>query len=199
MSVPAPAFVRSILRTAARRAVLVCLALGNPVGLARAADGADSGAQVAMQALALLGVPYRFGSDDPARGLDCSGLVRHVFRAVAALDLPRKAVQQSRVGRRIDRHALRAGDLVFFNTLGYANSHVGVYVGEGRFVHAPAQRGRVRIEGLDEAYWRARFNGARRLGERQPLAPAAVAARPAGRAAAESPWRREDELSPGGP
>jgi hypothetical protein len=106
-------------------------------------------------------------------------------------------VQQSRVGRRIDRDALRAGDLVFFNTLGYANSHVGVYVGEGRFVHAPALRGRVRIEGLDEAYWRTRFNGARRLGGPEPHAPAAGEARPTGRAAAEAPWRREDELSPG--
>lgn len=128
-----------------------------------AARAADAGAEVTLQALALVGVPYRYGSDDPARGLDCSGLVRHVFRAVTALELPRRAEEIGRLGSRVARSELQPGDLVFFDTRGRPYSHVAVYVGAGRFVHAPAQRGRVRVEALDDRYWQRRFNGARRL------------------------------------
>lgn len=125
------------------------------------ADGL--GAEVALHALALTGVPYRFGSDDPARGLDCSGLVRHVFRAVAALELPRRAEELGRLGQWVAPAELKAGDLLFFNTRGRPFSHVGIYLGDGRFVHAPTRRGAVRIEDLAERYWQRRFNGARRL------------------------------------
>jgi cell wall-associated NlpC family hydrolase len=152
---------------AALAGALVALAACAPG--ARAAQGDDGGAEIVVQALALLGVPYRWGGSDPARGLDCSGLVRHVFRSVAALELPRRSEQIGRLGRSVARAELRAGDLVFFNTLGYRNSHVAVYVGDGRFVHAPGRKGQVRIVGLDERYWRERFNGARRI----ELAPAA--------------------------
>lgn len=130
---------------------------------ARAAEAGDTRAEIVMQALALLGVPYRWGGNDPARGLDCSGLVRHVFKTVAALDLPRRSEQMSRVGRSVARTDLRAGDLVFFNTLGHPNSHVALYVGDGRFVHAPGRNNHVRVDGIEDQYWRARFNGARRL------------------------------------
>jgi cell wall-associated NlpC family hydrolase len=139
----------------------ICLAACLPS--ARAADAADNSAEIVVQALALLGVPYRWGGNDPRRGLDCSGLVRHVFKTVVALDLPRRSEQMSRLGQRVDRAELRAGDLVFFNTLGYPNSHVAVYVGEGRFVHAPGRNSQVRVDGLEDRYWRQRFNGARRL------------------------------------
>lgn len=141
------------------------------LGMAPAHAAADAGVEVTMQALALIGVPYRFGSDDPARGLDCSGLVRHVFRAVAALDLPRRAEEISRFGHSVAREELRPGDLVFFDTRGRPYSHVAVYVGDGRFVHAPAQRGRVRVDAIDERYWQRRYSGARRL-----LEPAATPA-----------------------
>jgi cell wall-associated NlpC family hydrolase len=138
------------------------------LGLVPADAAADAGAEVSLQALALIGVPYRYGSDDPARGLDCSGLVRHVFRAVAALDLPRRAEEISRYGHSVARDHLRPGDLVFFDTRGRPYSHVAVYVGDGRFVHAPAQRGRVRVDAIDERYWQRRYSGARRLLEPVP-------------------------------
>jgi len=128
-------------------------------GRATAALGAD----LALQALAHLGVPYRYGGDDPARGFDCSGLVRHVARSVLGIDLPRNAEAMARAGLAVDRVALEVGDLVYFNTRGRRYSHVGVYIGEGRFVHAPTRNGQVRIESIEEGYWRSRFNGARRL------------------------------------
>jgi cell wall-associated NlpC family hydrolase len=124
---------------------------------------ADDAADIVMHALGLLGVPYRWGGTDPRRGLDCSGLVVHVFQSVRGQALPRRAVDLSRAGEPVARHRLSAGDLVFFNTLGYANSHVAIYIGDGQFVHAPARRGVVRIEALDETYWRTRYNGARRI------------------------------------
>lgn len=157
---------------------------------ARAADAADAGSEIVVQALSLLGVPYRWGGDDPTRGLDCSGLVRHVFKAVGLADLPRRSQEMRRLGATVSRADLRAGDLVFFNTLGAPFSHVAIYVGEGRFVHAPARHGQVRVDDMDDRYWRTRFNGARRLG---PDGEAAAVAS----AAAASTTRLQDV--PGGP
>jgi cell wall-associated NlpC family hydrolase len=129
---------------------------------ARAGDG-DVTAEIVVQALALLGVPYRWGGNDPARGLDCSGLVRHVVKSVGPVELPRRSEEMRRVGLGVNRADLRAGDLVFFNTLGHPFSHVAIYVGDGRFVHAPGRHGQVRVDEIDDRYWRARFNGARRI------------------------------------
>lgn len=123
----------------------------------------SASADFALQALSHLGVPYRFGGNDPKAGFDCSGLVRFAARSVLGIDLPRTSDAMARVGSAVARDALEVGDLVFFNTRGGANSHVGIYVGDGRFVHAPSRRGQVRVEEVDAAYWRARFNGARRL------------------------------------
>ena len=123
----------------------------------------STSADFALQALSHLGVPYRFGGNDPKAGFDCSGLVRFVARSVLGIDLPRTSDAMARVGSVVARDALEVGDLVFFDTRGGANSHVGIYVGDGRFVHAPSRRGQVRVEEVDAAYWRARFNGARRL------------------------------------
>jgi cell wall-associated NlpC family hydrolase len=155
----------------ARRPILAALAVWAATCCpgARAMNAVDNGAEVVVQALALLGVPYRWGGSDPARGLDCSGLVQHVYKNVVALDLPRRSEEMSRLGKRVLRGELRAGDLLFFNTLGYPNSHVAVYVGEGRFVHAPSRRGRVRLDDLDDRYWRDRFNGARRIESSETL------------------------------
>ncbi|HTT13189.1 MAG TPA: C40 family peptidase [Burkholderiaceae bacterium] len=141
-------------------AMVACAAASPP---ASAAGTADSSSEIVVQALALLGVPYRWGGEDPARGLDCSGLVRHVFKTVVSLDLPRRSQEMSRLGYRVTRADLRAGDLLFFNTLGYPNSHVALYVGGGRFVHAPGRNSQVRIDGLDDHYWSGRFNEARRI------------------------------------
>lgn len=119
--------------------------------------------EIVLTALSLAGSPYRYGGTDPVGGFDCSGLVNYVFQQVAGARLPRSANQQAAATRRIQRRDLREGDLVFFNTLGRANSHVGIYVGEGRFVNAPSSGGHVRIDRLDSPYFSKRFDSARTL------------------------------------
>ena len=116
-----------------------------------------------MHASEMLGTRYRYGGKSPATGFDCSGLVAHVFERAWGLSLPHNAHAQSKVGTPVKRVALVPGDLVFYNTRNRPYSHVGIYVGEGRFLHAPRPGARVRIENLDTKYWRARFNGARRM------------------------------------
>ena len=128
---------------------------------------------IVVQALSLLGTPYRYGGASPESGFDCSGLVRHVFASVLDRDLPRRSEEISTFGEPVTRAELQPGDLVFFNTLRRAFSHVAIYIGEGRFIHAPARNGRVRIEGLDDRYWATRFNGARRLVEAGPAGASA--------------------------
>jgi cell wall-associated NlpC family hydrolase len=127
---------------------------------------------VAIAALGLIGVDYRFGGDDPASGFDCSGLVRYVFSQTTGIALPRTSAEMGRVGARIARVDLLPGDLVFFNTRHFADSHVGIYLGDNRFVHAPSRGSEVRIASLDDAYWKRRFTGARRLVGVIPLAVA---------------------------
>jgi cell wall-associated NlpC family hydrolase len=141
----------------------------------------DPSAEVVVHALGLVDVPYRYGGRTPA-GFDCSGFVGYVFSQSAGLVLPRRADEMGRMGETLARADLAPGDLVFFNTLGRGYSHVGIYVGEGQFVHAPARRGRVRVDRLSDPYWTARYNGARRLGGAvsPPVATATVAAEAAG-------------------
>ena len=119
--------------------------------------------QLVDQALDYLGVRYRSGGTSPETGLDCSGLVLNVFRNAIGFDLPRTAAEMSRMGDKIGRKDLKPGDLVFFNTMRRAFSHVGIYLGDGKFVHAPSSGGKVRVEAIATGYWSKRFNGARRL------------------------------------
>lgn len=119
--------------------------------------------EVVLNALSLIGVPYRWGGSHPNEGLDCSGLVQWVYRGSANLLLPRRSDEMMSHGQPIGPQSLRAGDLVFFNTMQRPGSHVGIYIGQGRFIHSPNARGVVRIESLDQAYWASRFDGARRL------------------------------------
>jgi cell wall-associated NlpC family hydrolase len=119
--------------------------------------------ELVIQALGLLGVTYRYGGDSPDTGFDCSGLVRHVFGEAAGLTLPHNARGMSRVGGKIARDELQPGDLVFFNTLRQPYSHVGIYVGEQRFIHAPSRGGEVEIVNMADPYWQNRYNGARRV------------------------------------
>lgn len=133
------------------------------VGAARAQPAAGGAADLVVSAIGLLGTPYRYGGDQPSSGLDCSGLVRYVARGVLGVQLPRQAEAIAQTGIEVEPQQLQPGDLVFFNTLGRPFSHVGVYLGDGQFVHAPARSGQVRIERMSLAYWRTRFNGARRL------------------------------------
>ena len=116
-----------------------------------------------QQGLDYLGVPYRFGGTSPEKGFDCSGFVGSVFRNALGLDLPRSARDMAREGERVSMTELKPGDLVFFNTMRRAFSHVGIYLGDNRFVHAPSRGGGVRIEDMRDRYWSARFNGARRM------------------------------------
>ena len=127
-------------------------------------DRATATAQDAIdQAMDLLGIRYRRGGSSPESGFDCSGFVSHVFREGLGLMLPRSSKEMSRSGQEVDRDELRPGDLVFFNTMRHAFSHVGIYLGDNQFVHAPRSGGRVRIEDLRGSYWIKRFNGARRI------------------------------------
>ena len=125
-------------------------------------------------ALSYLGVPYRLGGASPRTGFDCSGLVSHVFRQTFGLSLPRTAREIARNGAAVARGELLPGDLVFFNTRGFLNSHVGIYLGDSKFVHAPNARGRVRIDDMDNTYYRTRFNGARRMSATEADAAAVV-------------------------
>jgi cell wall-associated NlpC family hydrolase len=119
--------------------------------------------ELTVQALALIGVNYKYGSDSPDRGFDCSGLVSHVFREVAGVVLPRNSQSLSKVGAKVEKTELQPGDLVFFNTRRRAFSHVGIYIGDARFVHAPSRGGEVAISDLQDRYWKTHYNGARRV------------------------------------
>jgi cell wall-associated NlpC family hydrolase len=119
--------------------------------------------EVLVYALSLVGVQYRFGGNSAATGFDCSGFVRHVFSEVAAHTLPRRAEEMSRIGTNVTRDELSPGDLVFYNTLQRPFSHVGIYLGEGRFVHSPSVGRSVEIVNVKESCWTRRYNGARRV------------------------------------
>jgi len=125
-------------------------------------ESPEASSEVVVHALGLVDVPYRYGGRTPA-GFDCSGFVGYVFSESVGLNLPRRAEDISRLGQTRDERDLTPGDLVFFNTLGRRFSHVGIYIGDGLFVHAPARRGRVRVERLGDPYWTKRYNGARRV------------------------------------
>jgi cell wall-associated NlpC family hydrolase len=116
-----------------------------------------------LKGFELIGINYRFGGTNPETGLDCSAFVQIVFREAIGVLLPRSAREQSEVGAVVDRHELKAGDLVFFNTMRRAFSHVGIYLGDNRFLHAPRTGAEIRVEDMRQSYWTQRYNGARRL------------------------------------
>lgn len=126
-------------------------------------QGEVSANDVLFRAIALVGTPYRHGGNTPQGGFDCSGLVDYVFRDVAGIVLPRTAQEISQIGApEVRRDRLESGDLVFFHQSRRV-SHVGIYVGEGRFVHAPNEGGTVRLDQLDDDYWRKHYSGAKRI------------------------------------
>jgi cell wall-associated NlpC family hydrolase len=124
----------------------------------------DIASDLVLSAMNFLGVPYRRGGNSADEGFDCSGFTRHIFESSIGMVLPRRADQQASDGKlaAVTREELRPGDLVFFNTMKRAFSHVGIYMGEGKFIHAPRAGAQVRIEDMREAYWVQRYNGARR-------------------------------------
>jgi cell wall-associated NlpC family hydrolase len=141
-----------------------------------AKDTVGQGAEdLVTQAMGLLGVPYKWGGTSETRGLDCSGLVRNVYEKTFGMVLPRRAEEQAAATETIERTELQPGDLVFFNTMRRAFSHVGIYVGDGKFIHAPRKGKRVKIDDMRSAYWQKRFNGARRV-QAETEVPATVQA-----------------------
>jgi cell wall-associated NlpC family hydrolase len=119
--------------------------------------------ELALHALSHIGVPYRYGGSSPDDGFDCSGLVQYVYSRGAGIALPRTTQAMSTVGAPVSATELQPGDLVFFDTLRKPFSHVGIYVGDQRFIHAPTKGGVVELIDLRDRYWRSRYEGARRL------------------------------------
>jgi cell wall-associated NlpC family hydrolase len=115
------------------------------------------------QATGLLGMPYKWGGSNPGLGFDCSGFVTYVFQMGLGLTLPRTAKAMSKEGQVVTKDDLQPGDLVFFNTMRRAFSHVGIYLGNNQFIHAPRSGEQVRVDNLYDNYWIRRFNGARRV------------------------------------
>ena len=123
----------------------------------------NKASELVVNAMGFLGVPYRRGGNSAETGFDCSGFVRAIYEQSIGLILPRKAEQQAAATQNIERNELQPGDLVFFNTMRRAFSHVGIYVGEGKFIHSPKPGAEVRVESMSVAYWNRRFDGARRV------------------------------------
>ncbi len=124
---------------------------------------AGKAGDVVVGALNMLGVRYRWGGNSPDAGLDCSGFVRYVFQDTLGLSLPRRAEDMSQVGEKVRMSELKPGDLVFFNTMRRTFSHVGIYIGDNKFVHSPSTGSTIRVDDLDSSYWEKRFTGARRI------------------------------------
>ncbi len=117
---------------------------------------------IVQTALSLLGTPYRYGGTTP-KGFDCSGFVKYVYNQSVDLKLPRLAKHQSRTGKSISLRHLRPADIVYFKIKGQKSPHVGIFIGNGKFIHAPSSGGKVNIQSLGSKYWSQRYRGARRL------------------------------------
>jgi NlpC/P60 family len=134
-----------------------------PPGFPDFVDHSTGREEISIQAMSLVGIPYRWGGNTPDSGFDCSGLVRYVVARAASVNLPRTTADMSERGESIEPGEVAAGDLIFFNTTGRPHSHVGIYVGKLRFVNAPSTGGTVRIDYLSNPYWAKRFDGIRRV------------------------------------
>lgn len=167
--------------------IVICLCAATGAALAQSTAAPAEQGQNAVSTLidkgfGFLGIKYLFGGTGPEMGgFDCSGLVRKVFGDALGLNLPRTAAEMARIGDKVGSKDLKPGDLVFFNTMRRAFSHVGIYVGDNKFLHSPSRGGVVRVEEIDSSYWMKRFNGARRLvpeAQAAPLAPPPLLAAP---------------------
>ncbi len=134
-----------------------------PPGFPNFVDHSIGREEISIQAMSLVGIPYRWGGNTPESGFDCSGLVRYVVERSASVNLPRTTADMSERGESIEPDEVAPGDLIFFNTTGRPHSHVGIYVGKLRFVNAPSTGGTVRIDYLTNPYWARRFDGIRRV------------------------------------
>lgn len=149
--------------------ITVSRAYAPPPGFPHFVDHSIGREEISIEAMALVGIPYRWGGNTPDSGFDCSGLVRYVVSRAASVNLPRVTADMSESGVSIEPDEIAPGDLIFFNTTGRAHSHVGIYVGKLRFVNAPSTGGTVRIDYLTNPYWAARFDGIRRVASPQDV------------------------------
>lgn len=166
------------MRRSLLRPLLFCAALGLAgAGFAQETAGPETPGSLLdrttttlqdllLKGLQMVGVNYRWGGTNPLTGLDCSGFVQLVFRDSLGMALPRTAKEMSQVGAEVEKTELKPGDLVFFNTLRRAFSHVGIYLGDSKFLHSPRPGAAVRVEDMRQSYWVQRFNGARRILEK---------------------------------
>ncbi|POM21582.1 NLP/P60 [Burkholderia cepacia] len=134
-----------------------------PANFPKFVDHSVGQEEISIQAMSLVGVPYRWGGNTPTSGFDCSGLVRYVIGRAADVNLPRTTADMSGRGVSVEPDQIAPGDLIFFNTTGRPHSHVGIYVGKLRFVNAPSTGGTVRLDYLTNPYWAKRFDGIRRV------------------------------------
>ncbi|MFM0739708.1 C40 family peptidase [Paraburkholderia xenovorans] len=165
-----------------------------PPGFPNFVDHSIGREEISIQAMSLVGIPYRWGGNTPDSGFDCSGLVRYVVSRAASVNLPRTTADMSGRGESIEPDEIAPGDLIFFNTTGRAHSHVGIYVGKLRFVNAPSTGGTVRLDYLTNPYWAKRFDGIRRV-----AAPATTPApfdTPSYQASAPQPERAAPAAAP---
>ncbi|AGZ27453.1 nlpC/P60 family protein [Burkholderia pseudomallei NCTC 13179] len=150
-------------RSSSGMAITTPRAYAPPRGFPNFVDHSVGREEISIQAMSLVGVPYRWGGNTPDSGFDCSGLVRYVVDRAASVNLPRTTADMSSIGESIEPDSIAPGDLIFFNTSGRPHSHVGIYVGKLRFVNAPSTGGTVRLDYLTNPYWAKRFDGIRRV------------------------------------
>lgn len=153
---PPPVAEDDISRLMAEKGLLTQLDQVRTLVASRASD-------LVVTAMGFLGVPYRRGGNNAETGFDCSGFVKAMYEKTVGLVLPRVANEQAAATQPIDKRDLQPGDLVFFNTMKRAFSHVGIYVGDGKFIHSPRTGSEVRVEDMHDSYWQRRFDGARRV------------------------------------
>jgi cell wall-associated NlpC family hydrolase len=159
-----------ILKRIFKSAMVVATGLALSLGSTGAMADDGFAQKLLGKAMQLIGVKYRYGGTSPSTGLDCSGYVQYVYKSAVGVSLPRTASEQARIGDNVGSDML-PGDMVFFNTRGFSNSHVGIYVGNGMFVHSPNSRSQVRFDTLDSGYWKAHFTSARRVSKGMSNAP----------------------------
>lgn len=152
------------MRTLPTLLILALMAISPAHAEDSLSDSLSAKAQPLFKALSMIGTPYKFGGNDPEKGVDCSGFVKRVYKESADISLPRSASEMSKQGEAVAMEALEPGDLVFFNTRKRPNSHVGIYAGNGEFVHASSSHTKqVTVSSMSQKYWATRFNGARRV------------------------------------
>ena len=149
--------------------------LGEQVGNAGRAVG-NKASELVVTAMGFLGVPYKRGGNNFDQGFDCSGFVKAMFEQTVGLVLPRRSSEQAAATQAIEPGDMQPGDLVFFNTLKSTFSHVGIYVGDNKFIHSPRSGAVVRVEDMRVAYWSRRFDGARRVAVQGSATPSPLPA-----------------------